>query len=130
VTRLASRLNDELPDAEAALDHQARAEIQDCGRDQLADQLDRLAPDIAEIRDPEARPDVLRELLLPAPLHLGFDRHRLQGLDAGHGLDQEGLVLGAARELLVEPTSEDRRQPGRDPDVEREGPDHHSGQQR
>ena len=47
--------------------------------------------------------DIGGELLLPAPLHLRLDRHRLQRLDAGDAFDQEGLVLGAAVELLVEP---------------------------
>ena len=61
----------------------------------------------------EARLHVAGELLLPAPLHLRLDRHRLQRLDAGDAFDQEGLVLGAAVELLVEPPPEDRRHAGR-----------------
>ena len=62
----------------------------------------------------EAGGDVAGELLLPAALHLRLDRHRLQRLDAGDALDQEGLVLRAAPELLVEPPAEQRRRPGRD----------------
>ena len=57
----------------------------------------------------EAGRDVARELLLPAALHLRLDRHRLERLDAGDALDQEGLVLRAAPELLVEPAAEQRR---------------------
>ena len=86
-----------------AVDHQLGAEIEDRGRHQLADELHRLARDVAEAEDAEARGDIAGELLLPAALHLRLDRHRLQRLDAGHALDQEGLVLRAAPELLVEP---------------------------
>ena len=66
--------------------------------------------DVAEAEDPEAGRDIAGELLLPAPLHLRLDRHRLERLDAGDALDQERLVLGAALELLVEPPAEQRRQ--------------------
>ena len=74
--------------------------------------------------------DIGRELLFPAALHLRLDRHRLQGLDAGDALDQEGLVLGAAPELLVEPAAEERRHAGRDADIERERAQHDAGQER
>ncbi len=53
--------------------------------------------------------DVAGKLLFPAALHLRLDRHGLQRLDAGDALDQEGLVLGAALEFLVEPAAEQRR---------------------
>ena len=53
--------------------------------------------------------DVAGELLFPAAMHLRLDRHRLQRLDAGDALDQEGLVFGAARELFIEPPAEERR---------------------
>ena len=121
---------DELAHAEAAPDHQQRPEIERRGRHQLADELNRLTCQIAERRDPKAGADIAGELLFPAALHLGLDRHRLQCLDAGDRLDEEGLVLGAASELLVEPMTEDRRQPGGESDVERKGADHHAGQQR
>ena len=62
----------------------------------------------------EAGGDIAGQLLLPAPLHLRLDRHRLQRLHTRHALDQEGLVLGAALELLVQPLAEQRRRCGRD----------------
>jgi len=75
--------------------------------DQLADELHRLARPIAEREHVEAGADIACELLLPAPLHLRLDRHRLQRLDRADALDQERLVLRAAVELLVETFAED-----------------------
>ena len=121
---------DEFADRQAAVDHQLGAEIKQAGRDDLADQLHRLARGVAEAQHPEARGDIAGELLLPAALHLRLDRHGLERLDPGHALDQEGLVLGAAPEFLVEPPPEQRRRPRRDRDVERERAEHDPGQQR
>ena len=94
------------PTVSVAVDHQLGAEVEDGRGDQLADELDGLAGRVAEAEHAEAGCNIAGELLLPAPLHLRLDRHRLQGLDAGDALDQEGLVLGAALELLVEPARE------------------------
>ena len=110
----------QLADGERAINHQLGAEIKDPGGDQLADQLDGLARGVAQADDPEARGDVAGELLFPAALHLRLDGHRLERLNAGYALDQKGLVLGATRELLVEPLAEKRRRSQRDADVERE----------
>ena len=121
---------DELADRQAAVDDQLGAEIEDAGGDQLADELHHLARGVAEAEDPEARGDIAGELLFPAALHLRLDRHGLERLDAGHALDQEGLVLGAALEFLVEPPPEQRRRPRRDRDVERKRAEHDPGQQR
>ena len=121
---------DEFADRERALDDQLGAEIKRQRGDQLADQLHRLARRVAEADDAEARRDIAGELLLPAPLHLRLDRHRLQRLDPVDAFDQKGLVLGAAAEFLVEPAAEERRRPGRDRDIEREGAEHDPGQER
>ena len=110
----------ELADRQAAVDHQLGAEIEDAGGDDLADELHHLARGVAEAQDPEARGHVAGELLFPAALHLRLDRHGLERLDPGHALDQEGLVLGAALEFLVQPPPEQRRRRRRDRDVERE----------
>src|SRR5215475_2083790 len=75
-------------------------------------ELYRLARHVAEAEHPEARSDVASELLLPAALHLRLDRHGFERLDAGHAFHQKGLVLGAARKLLVEPPPEQRRRAG------------------
>ena len=110
----------EFADRQAAFDDQLGAEIQDAGGDDLADELHHLARGVAEAQDPEARGHVTGELFFPAALHLRLDRHGLERLDPGHALDQEGLVLGAALEFLVQPPPEQRRRPRRDRDVERE----------
>ena len=74
--------------------------------------------------------DIAGELLLPAPLHLRLDRHRLERLDAGDALHQERLILGAALEFHVEAAPEQRRRSRRDADVEGKGRKHDPGQQR
>jgi hypothetical protein len=99
-------------DRELAADHQLGAEIEYPGGHHLADELHGVAGIVGKAQHAKAGGDVAGDLLLPAALHLRLDRHRLQRLDAGDALDQEGLVLGAARELVVEPRAEQRRRPG------------------
>ena len=82
--------------------------------------LDRLARRVVQAEDAEACGHIAGELLLPAALHLRLDRHCLQRLDARHALNEEGLILGAAIELLVEAPAEQRRRARGDADVERE----------
>ena len=131
LTRPASRLNaTQLADREPALDDELRAEIEQGGGDQLADELDALAGGVAEAEHAEARGDIGRKLFLPALLHLRLDRHRLERLDPGDALDQERLVLGAAGELLVETLLEQRRRRRRDADIDRNRRQHDRGQQR
>ena len=86
----------------------------------LLTRLHHLARGVAEAQDPEARGNIAGELLFPAALHLRLDRHGLERLDPGHALDQEGLVLGATPEFLIEPPPEQRRRSRRNRDVERE----------
>ena len=69
-------------------------------------------------------------MLFPAALHLRFDRHGLERLNPGHALDQKGLVLGAARELVVEPLAKQRRRRRRNADIERERTEHDRSKQR
>src|SRR6516165_11992518 len=104
--------SNQLADREAAVDDELGAKKQDAGGDQLAHELHRLARHVAEAEHPEARSDVASELLLPAALHLRLDRHGFERFDAGHAFHQKGLVLGAARKLLVEPPPEQRRRSG------------------
>src|SRR5947209_19613371 len=89
-----------LTDAEVALDDKPCSKIEHAGCHQLAHELHDLACRVAEAEHPEARGNIARKLLLPATLHLRLDRHRLERLDAGHALDQKGLVLGPALELV------------------------------
>jgi len=91
----------ELADRQAAVDDQLGTEIEQAGGDDLADELHHLARGVAEAHDPEARGHVTGQLFFPAALHLRLDRHGFERLDAGHALDQKGLVLGAALEFLV-----------------------------
>src|SRR6202022_4647138 len=101
----------ELADRKVAFDDQLGTEIKDAGGDNLADELHYLARGVAEAQDPKARGHVPGKLFFPAALHLRLDRHGLQCLDPGDALDQEGLVLGAALEFLVQAPPEQRRRP-------------------
>src|SRR3954454_24207426 len=114
----------ELADRQCVTDHQPGSDIENGGSDDLTDELHQLACRVAEAGDTEARRDIPGELLFPATLHLRLDRHRLQRFDAADALDQEGLVLGATAEFLVQPAAKQRRRHGRDRDVERERCEH------
>ena len=81
------------------------------GNHRFIDKLNRLACCIAQADDAEARGHVTGKLFLPAALHLRLDRHGLQRLNAGDAFDQEGLVLCAAAELLVESPAEQAASP-------------------
>jgi hypothetical protein len=118
------------PTVRAAVDHQLGAEIQDAGHRQLVEHLDEIAGRVAETDHLERGADIAGELLLPAPLHLRLDRHRLQRLDASHALDQKRLVLGPAIEFLLQPFAEQRRRAHRDQQIERYRAEHDPGQQR
>jgi hypothetical protein len=61
------------------------------------------------------------ELFVPVALHLWLDRHRLQRLDAGDALDEEGLVFGPALKFFIEAPAEKRRRARGDADIERKG---------
>src|SRR5271169_1849459 len=93
--------------------------------------LIRVALCVAKAPRPTTRKaaDIAGDLLLPAQLQHRLERHRLDGLDPGDRLDQKGLVLGIALELLVEPGAEDRGDAEAQHDVERQGgrDDQHQG---
>ena len=91
----------QLAHRQRAVDHQPGTDPEHGGRQDLAHQVDSMAGDDAKLGHPEAGADIGRQLVFPAPLHLRFDGHGLEGLDAGDAFDQEGLVLGAPVELLV-----------------------------
>ena len=109
---------DELADSQVSLDDELGAEEQDGDGNQLAHELDGLARHIAETEDAEAGRHIGGELLVPATLHLWFDSHGLQRLDAGDALDEEGLIFCSALKFFVEASAEKRRRTRRDPDVE------------
>jgi hypothetical protein len=121
---------DELADAEVAVDHQHGAEIERRRGADLVDELGGLARDVAEVGDLEAGGDVARELLFPAAVHFRLNRHGLERLDAVDRFDQEGLVFGAPRELLIEPAAQHRGHQQRQHDVARDRGEHDPGQHR
>jgi hypothetical protein len=73
---------DELAHGEAAVDHEMRAEEQDRRVGKAADELHGLARRICQGGESECGGRVSGELLFPPALHLRFDRHGLEGLDA------------------------------------------------
>ncbi len=101
---------DQFAHRQVALDHQPGAEEQQGHAPDLVDQLDGLRAPVGQHPRLEARLDVAGQLALPAVLHLRLDRQGLERLNPGHRLDQEGLVLGASGELLVQPPAQDRAQ--------------------
>ena len=108
----------EFADRKVARDDQFRAHIQDRRGNQLADELNGLARRIAQAEHAETRRHIGGQLLLPALLHLGFDRHRLERLDGGYALDQKCLVLRSAREFVVELSAKEGRRSHRYGDVD------------
>src|SRR6185312_13851853 len=68
------------------------------------------------------------KLLFPAALELRLHRHGLERFHAGHGFDQERLVLGAALEFLVKPPAKQRGRPNADADIERKAEQNERGQ--
>ncbi len=121
---------DELADGQIVVHDQPRTEKEHRSGHQLVDELDELAGRVGEAQHAEARGHIGGKLIFPATLHLRLDRHGLQRLDAPDRLDQEGLVLGATPELLVESAAKQRRRERRDADVEGKRSQHHEGQQR
>ena len=91
----------EFSDAKAAVNYQFGANIQGHRSSDLADQLNALTGDIAEIGDAEAGGDISRQLFLPSSLHLRLNRHRFERFNAGDAFHQEGLVFCAASKFLI-----------------------------
>jgi len=108
----------------------ARADPEDQYNHDLIDQTGDLAGDIAEVGSLETRMNVAGQLFFPAVLHLGFDGHRLERLDAIHRLDQEGLIFRTTVEFLVDAGAQDRRDEHRQQDVSRHRAQNDPGQQR
>ena len=98
--------------------------------DDLVDEHNALAAEGAEHDGAEGGADIGCELLLPALAHLRLDRHGLERLDAGHRLDQEGLVGGAALEALLDAAAERRGDAQGERGVERDRAEHDVGERR
>src|SRR4029077_11781119 len=111
-------------------DDQLGTVIENTGGDELADELHHLARGVGKAQNPEAGGHITGELLFPSSLHLRLDRHRLERLDTGHTLDQEGLILGATPEFFVQSATEQGRRRHRDRYVERKRAQYEPRQQR
>ena len=121
---------DELAHAQVAFDDQLRAPPQRGRVDQLADEVDALVAVLGQRLGAERRRHVGGELLIPLARHLRLQRAGLDGLDAGDRLHQQALVLGAARELLVEPASQHRHDRQAQDQVQRQRDQHDQRQRR
>ena len=100
------------PTVSSPVDHSLGAKNRIATVMNLLIELDALAADIAQVVDTEAGTNIARQLVFPSPLHLRLDRHRLNGFDAGDALHQEGLVVGATGEFLVEAAAQHGVKPG------------------
>ena len=69
---------DQFADRHLAGNDRLGSEIEGQKDRRVVDELHRLAAEISQGLRAEAGVDVARELLLPAPLHMRFNRHRLQ----------------------------------------------------
>ena len=99
---------DQLADRHFVVDDEMGAEKQRNNGGRLVQKVGGLGCHIADLGGAKRRPHVARQLLFPAPLHYRLDCHRLYRLDPGDAFDQEGLVLGAAPEFLIEPAAKGR----------------------
>jgi hypothetical protein len=93
---------DELADGHVVVHDQVRAVPEGGGVDELADEVDALVRPTGKVLGSEAGADIGGQLVVPAAPEGGLQRGGLDGLDGADGLHQHGLVLGAARELLVQ----------------------------
>ncbi|MNF91030.1 hypothetical protein D3C84_736170 [compost metagenome] len=100
---------DQLANAEFPFDDQARAEPQGRHGHQLADQRYAFIGQHRQGPGPEAGGHVASQLVIPAAVDLRLHRHRLEGVDAVHGLDQERLVLRAPIETVLQACPQRRR---------------------
>src|SRR3546814_5318962 len=84
-------------------------------------ELDRLSARIAEVDHALVGGAVGGELAFPAILPLRLDRGGLERLHARNALDEQCVVGGAARELLVEPAAQGTGDDKRDDHIGGEG---------
>ena len=101
---------DQFADGHLVVDHQQRARPHDAGRDQLADERHATARHGGDIGDRQPGRDVGGQLLVPLLHPARLHRHGLHGVDAADGFDQEGLVLRALVELVVQAGADHRRE--------------------
>ena len=77
-----------------------------------------------EVLGLEAGADVGGELVVPAAGEGWLQRAGLDGLNAGDGLDQHGLVLCASRKLDVQPLAQDGNDGQAQAKVQRQADEH------
>ena len=115
---------DELAHAQLVVHHEPGAVPERGGADEFADQVDAFMAVGRQGLRLEAGRDVGRELVVPAFRDGRLQGAGLDGLDAGHGFDQQRLVLGTARELLVQARAQDGHEHQAQRHVERQAHEH------
>ena len=115
---------DEHAHGQLPFNHEVRAVPERGSVHQLADQVHAFMPNAGQRLRSKAGRYISRELVVPTSRHRGFERGGLHRLYAGHGLDQQGLVLCSAREFLVEPGTQDGHHHPTQRQVQRNGGQH------
>src|SRR3546814_14583269 len=120
----------QLTDRQLAFDDQLGPEKQDKDADQLLDQLDALLADVGQAGDTKGGGDVASELVVPGAGDARINRRGLDRTDAVDRFDQEGLVVGATGELLVQTLAQPRRDARRPERVDRQRDDTNTEERR
>lgn len=120
--------SDELPDRELAAHDEIRPGPENRQRRELLERLTQRSTDAGEVRRTERCRHVPSELYLPLPIEDWLESHRLDRLHTRDRLDQIGLILRAAIELLSQPLPQQRPHDERQPDEKRNARKRHAGQ--
>ena len=96
--------------------------------DELANEVDAFVRPAGEVLGLEAGADVGSELVVPAARKAGLQGAGLDGLDAGDGLDQHGLVFCTAGKLDIEPPAQDGHHGQAQAKVQGQADQHDEGQ--
>jgi hypothetical protein len=119
---------DELAHAEFIAHDQVGAVPEGGGVDELANQVDAFVRPAGQVLGLEAGADVGGELVVPAARKAGLQGAGLDGLDAGDGFDQHGLVLCTAGELDVQALAQNGHHGQAQAKVQRQADQHDEGQ--
>ena len=119
---------DELADGQLVVHHQMGAVPERGGVDELADEVDALMRHTGQVLRLEAGGDVGGELVVPAAGEGRLQRGGLDGLDAGDGFHQHGLVFCTAGKLDVQPCAQDGHHSQAQAKVERQADQHDQGE--
>ena len=120
---------DEFADGDGLFHDAGGADPEDGEVEDLLEEEADGAGDVGDVDDGEYGADVARENLLVALDEVLLDACRLDGVDARDGLDEEGAVLGADEEAVVDEALVDRRDDEVQEDEERQHDEHDEGEQ-